>query len=108
MRKEITVLFVLLAVYHCEAAIGDLFTIPQKIFTTFTDVFTGGKVHSQNPNQKAAVEPPQRSASQKIADEQGNNNFNQNLNLNDNTGDVNLQSMGTANKQNYGNYTSRT
>ncbi|KPJ15292.1 hypothetical protein RR48_09319 [Papilio machaon] len=65
-------------------------------------------VHSQNPNQKAAAEPPQRSASQKIADEQGSNNFNQNLNLNDNTGDVNLQSTGTANKQNYGNYTSRT
>nr|BAM17869.1 unknown secreted protein [Papilio xuthus] len=107
MRKEITVLFVLLAVYHCEAAIGDIFQIPQKIFTAFTDVFTGGQSGVQNENQ-GVIKPPQRSVNQKVADEQGSNNYNQNVNLNDNTGDVNLPSTGTATRQNYGNYTSRT
>lgn len=106
MRKEITVLFVLLAVYNCEAAIGDLFTIPQKIFTAFTDVFTGGQDPAQSQNQRGA-ESPERSTNQKVADEQGDNNYNQNLNLNGNSGDVNLQSTGTATKQNYGNYTER-
>ncbi|KPJ15291.1 hypothetical protein RR48_09318 [Papilio machaon] len=41
---------------------------------------------------------------QKIADKQGDGNYNQNINLNDNLGDFNLNSFGRSTNNNYGNF----
>lgn len=88
-----TIFFLLLAVYHCEAGIEDIIGIPGKIFKTFFDVF------SQRPEE--------RGINQRIADKQGSDNYNQNLNLNGNTGNINLDSKGVERKQNYGNLLGR-
>ncbi|KPJ00988.1 hypothetical protein RR46_05253 [Papilio xuthus] len=97
-------------VADCNGDLSIFTAIPSAISNSagafFGTLFGGNTASPGNAQeQKSYVEaPPVKDVSQKVADKQGDGNFNQNVNLNNNKGDVSLPSYGKNTESNYGNY----
>lgn len=90
---------------ECNGDLSFLTAIPSAITNAFFGTIFGGNTAppANAQGQKSFAEQP-IAVQQKVADKQGDGNYNQNLNLNNNKGAVNLSSYGKKTESNYGGY----
>ncbi|CAH2063063.1 unnamed protein product, partial [Iphiclides podalirius] len=109
MFKVITLLLLATISTECQADLSNLVAIPGQIFNSIFGTILGTSRNSlSNPDaagndSPAPPTPISSDSTQKIADKQGDGNYNQNINLHDNKGSLNLSSSGRVSEANYGN-----
>lgn len=121
MFRPILLVLLLSTLHTCHGDLSILTSIPGKIIDTATQIF-GLQNYGQNSRAvapvttNAAVEDSKmlaalknlpkggQNTAQKVADVQGDNNYNQNVNLQDNMGDFNVKSFGRSTNNNYGTF----
>ncbi|KPJ15289.1 hypothetical protein RR48_09316 [Papilio machaon] len=110
MLRGLLIICLVSIVTECNGDLSFFTAIPKAVSNsagTFFGTFFGGNAASpaNAQEQKNYVDaPPVKDVSQKVADKQGDENFNQNVNLNNNKGALNLSSYGKNTDSNYGNY----